>query len=150
MALPKIFHVNDDAPTASLALLAIRFLAGLTLFVNSGLPKLAHLSQLANVPRGALPFGGLFAVALGFATLALGPGTLLLTLGLATRYAAAAVSLSLAGTFFVIDHALTLNLLDPGHNSHPEVIWLYMMLTVALVLAGPGRYSLDQLLTHKE
>ena len=79
-----------------------------------------------------------------YAAFALGICTLLVVLGLATRYAAFFTTISLAATFFLIDHSLSTNLLDPGHNSHPEVTWLYMSAFFAMIFTGPGRYSLDR------
>jgi putative oxidoreductase len=147
MALPKLFQVNEDSPTADVALLAIRILAGLTLFVSSGAPKLFHLPSLLATNFDPLKVGALAAPALIYAVFALGICTLLVLVGLATRYAALFTTVSLAGTFFLIDHSVPTNLLDPGHNSHPEVMWLYMMAYFALIFTGPGRYSLDRILS---
>lgn len=144
MALPKLFHVNEDSPAADWAILAVRILAGLTLFVNSGISKLFHLPSLLAVNFDPLHAGALAAPALIYAAFALGICSLLVFVGLATRYAALLTTISLAGTFFLIDHAVPTNLLDPGHNSHPEVIWLYMMTYFFLVFTGPGRFSLDR------
>lgn len=145
MALPKLFHVNEDSRTTDVALLVIRLLAGSTLFLSSGAPKLFHFSaQLVGDPLHA---GALAVPAMVFAAFALGICTLLVLVGLATRYAALFTTLSLAATLFVIDHALTLNYLDPGHNSHPEATWLYLVTFLVLVFAGPGRISLDRILS---
>jgi putative oxidoreductase len=142
MALPKLFEVNDDSPTADVALLIMRFLIGLTLFNFSGAPKLFHFSTQGD----PLHLGGLAVPGMAFAAFALGLCTLLVLVGLATRYAALFTTISLAGTFFVIEHRLvTTNLLDPGHNSHPEVTYLYMVAFLALIFTGPGRYSLDRI-----
>lgn len=146
MALPKLFLVNRDSKTADLALLVIRILAGLTLFVNSGVPKLFHLSSALS--EDPLHIGALAAAAMIYAAFALGVCTLLVLVGLATRYAALFATISLAGTFFLIDRSLSANLFDPGHGSHGEIIWLYLAEYIGLVIAGPGRYSLDHFLSR--
>jgi putative oxidoreductase len=143
MALPGLFEVNQDSPAASAALLAMRIIAGLTLFVSSGAPKLLHLSALIVKGADPLHVGGLAAPAMIYAAFALGICTLLIVIGLATRYAALFTAISLAATLLLIDHALTLDYLDPGHNSHPEVTFLYLVTYVAMVFTGAGRYSLD-------
>ena len=140
MALPTLFYVNEDSPTASVALLATRILVGATLFHFSGAPKLFHFPAQGD-PLG---LGTLAVPAAIFAAFALGVCTLLVLVGLATRYAALLTTISLAATFFLIDHSLSSNLLKPGHNSHNEVTWLYMSIYFALIFTGPGRYSLDQ------
>jgi uncharacterized membrane protein YphA (DoxX/SURF4 family) len=141
MALPKLFHVNNDSPAADVALLAIRILVGLTLFNFSGVPKLLHLSTQGD----PLHLGALALPAMIYAAFALGICTLLVFLGVATRYAAFFATISLAATGIFIDHFFTLNYLDPGHNSHPEAVWLFFSFYLALVFTGPGRYSLDRI-----
>lgn len=144
MALPKLFQVNQDAPTADWALLIVRFIVGYNLFLNSGAPKLFHLSSVIQVD--ALGLGdGLAAPAMIYAAFALGICPLLIFFGFATRYAAFFATISLAATGLFIDHALTLNYLDPGHNSHPEVVWLFFSTCLFLIFTGPGRFSLDRI-----
>ena len=145
MALPKLFQVNEDSQSADVALLAIRLLAGLTLFVKSGAPKLFHLPTLLASNADSANLGVVAPAAELYAAFALGICTLLAAAGLATRYAAFFTAISLAGTGLLIDKALTLNYFDPGHNSHPEVVWLYMAAFIPLAIAGPGRFSLDRL-----
>ena len=148
MALPGLFEVNQDSPAASAALLAMRIIAGLTLFVSSGASKLLHLPGLIATNADPLHVGSLAAPAMIYAAIALGICTLLVAVGLATRYAALLTAISLAATGLVIDKALTLNYLDPGHNSHPEVTYLYFVTFVAMVFAGSGRYSLDRIISR--
>ena len=147
MALPKLFQVNQNAKTTDVALLITRLLVGITLFLASGAPKLAQIPSILSPSADLAGLGGLAVPALIVSTFALGICTLLVVVGLATRYAALLITLSLAGTGLLIDHALRLNYLDPGHNSHPEVVWLYFTIALALVFTGPGRYSVDRLLS---
>ncbi len=146
MALPKLFHVNQDSPTADWALLIVRILIGYNLFLNSGLPKLLHLSSLMEANVEGL--GSLSAVVMLYAAFALGICPLLVFIGLATRYAAFFAMIALAGTGIFIDHFFTLNYLDPGHNSHPEVVWLFWACYLAVIFTGPGRFSLDRIISR--
>jgi putative oxidoreductase len=147
MTLRKLFLVNEDSQTADAALLAMRIIIGLTLFSCSGAPKLFHLAVLLSSGADPLGVGALAPLAMLYAAFSLGICTLLVVVGFATRFAALCSSISLAGTFFLIDHSLSTNLLDPGHNSHPEVTWLYMAAYFALIFTGPGRYSLDRIVS---
>lgn len=148
MSLPKLFHVNHDSPTVDVALLVMRIIVGLTLFNCSGAPKLFHLSAFISSGTDPAGVGALAAVSKIFAMFALGICTLFVVAGVATRYAAFFTAISLAGTFFLIDHALPTNLLDPGHNTHAEVVWLYMSAYFALLFTGPGRFSVDRILSR--
>ena len=143
MALPKLFHVNDDSPGADLALLCIRVLAGATLFHFSGAPKLLNfLGQGDPLQLGA------FAVpAMVYATFALGICTLLVLVGFATRYAALFTTISLTATFFLNGDGLWSNMLTPRPNNHNEATWLFLSVFLALVFTGPGRISLDRYLS---
>jgi len=84
MALPKLFQVNQDAPTADWALLIVRIIVGYNLFLNSGVPKLFHLSSVMQVD--ALGLGsGLAAPAMIYAAFALGICPLLIFFGFQVR-----------------------------------------------------------------
>jgi putative oxidoreductase len=147
MALPKLFHVNDDAPTTDWALLIVRLIIGYNLFLNSGLNKLLHLSSMMRVDT--LGIGdSLAGPAMVYAAFALGICPLLVFFGLATRYAAFFSMVSLAATGIFVDHVFTLNYLDPGHNSHPEIVWLFFSMYLVVVFTGPGRFSLDGILSQ--
>lgn len=144
MTLPKLFQANHDAPTAHIALLMVRIQIGLTLFCMSGLPKLTHFSAQGD----PLHLGALAAPAMLYAAFALGVCSLLVVAGLATRYAAFFATVSLAVTFFVIERGpLTTDPFSPGHDTHPEVTFLYMVMFLAVIFTGPGRFSLDQRLS---
>ena len=147
MEIPKLFHVNNDAKTTDVALLISRLLIGITLFLASGLPKLAGLPSLFSPASSQDVLAGLLTGATAYATFAVGICTLLVVVGLATRYAALFVTISLLGTGLIVDHALTLNYFDPGHNSHPEAVYLYMTAFLALIFTGPGRFSIDRLIS---
>jgi putative oxidoreductase len=68
--------------------------------------------------------------------------SLLLILGLATRWAALFSFLNIFAAWGLVHHFLFF-----GHASdHGELIALYLGSMLALFLAGPGRFSLDHLI----
>jgi putative oxidoreductase len=61
--------------------------------------------------------------------------SVLIGLGLATRWACTIIAINLTVAFLFVHHA---KLHGPG-----ELAWLYLWAAVMLFLAGPGRYSID-------
>ena len=146
MTFPKLFQVNRDSSAANVALLILRVQIGVTLFCMSGYPKLFHFAAQGD----PLHLGALAVPAMLYATFALGVCSFLVVVGLATRYAAFFTTVSLAVTFFLIERGpLTTNPLTPGHDTHPEVTFLYMVMFLAVIFTGPGRYSFDQQVSNK-
>lgn len=146
MSLPYGRIVREDSRSAAWALLLMRVQIGLTLFVMSGLPKLLDFGAQGD----PLHLGSLATPAMAFATLALGICPLFVAVGFGTRVAALLTTLSLAATFFVIEFGpLTTNPLTAGHDTHPEVTYLYMVAFLALIVTGPGRFSVDGWLFHR-
>lgn len=122
-------------------LFVLRVWAGLLLFAQHGLPKLMHFSQMsAHFPNpihiGPLP-------SLLFATLSDAICSLLVALGILTRYTALIVVINLATAFTLVHH---LKLSGPGNGELPL---LFCGVFLTLVIAGGGRYSVDSGLLSK-
>ena len=122
-------------------LFVLRVWAGLLLFAQHGLVKLMHFSQMsAHFPDpihiGPLP-------SLLFATLSDAVCSLLVAIGLLTRYAALIVVLNLATAFTLVHH---MKLSGPGNGELPL---LFCGIFLTLVIAGAGRYSVDSGLLGK-
>jgi putative oxidoreductase len=117
------------------ALLLLRLWLGLSMLILHGWPKLQKLvsgkHEFADpIGIGALP-SLVMAVGTEFA------GAILLILGLFSRLGA----LMLAGTMAVawgISHSMKLS--GPGNG---ELAFIYLAGFLAIVLAGPGKYSVD-------
>jgi len=124
------------AGTIDIALLVLRLWAGLLLFFQHGLGKVIHFSQMSShfpnpIHIGVLP-------SLLFALLSDAICSLLVVVGLGTRYAALIIVINLSVAFTLVHHMK----LSPGPGNG-ELPLLFTGIFVALVFAGAGRYSLD-------
>jgi putative oxidoreductase len=117
-----------------LAFLALRLAFGSALALSHGLGKLEAPAQfiLALTKRG-FPFPGAFGWA---AILSEFAGGILLALGLLTRPAAALVLVTLTVAAFDIHSG------DPFAKR--ELALAYAVVALAVLIAGPGRFSLDR------
>jgi putative oxidoreductase len=138
----KGFFAKLSASTPALqdlGLALVRVGFGLSLALAHGLGKVAHPDQFVN----GLAQGGFPAPAvLGWvALLSEFGGGLLLALGLLTRPAAAFVVGTLGVAAFHVHAA------DPYQRK--ELALAYVVVGLALLVAGPGRFSLDALLARR-
>ena len=121
----------------NLGLLVLRVWLGLSMLLLHGWPKVekyAGMSQGFPDPLGVGP-----AMSLNLAIFAEVLCALLLVVGLAARLASIPLVITMAVAFFVVHGgALT------GEGSG-EMAFIYMAGFVALLIAGPGRHSLDHL-----
>lgn len=114
-------------------LLVLRLWFGLVLAFGHGLGKVGHLEGFtAGVAQLGLPLPSLMAVAAVAAELG---GGLLLALGLMTRLASVPVLVTMLVAAFV-RHAS-----DPWMKK--EFALAYGVVAVVLLIAGPGKLSLD-------
>jgi putative oxidoreductase len=144
--------------TSDLALLLLR-LSGLGLALAHGYGKVVALSTghgdrfVAGVESLGFPLPGLFAWAAALAELL---GGLCVAIGLGTRLAAAFAAVTMFVAAFLRHHALqhllvTLGVMKASEETvrswgNPELALVYLIVMVALVLAGGGRFSLERAL----
>ncbi len=135
--------VNRLMPTGRIdaALLVLRVWTALLLFSLHGLEKITHFSQMsAHFPNpihiGSVP-------SLLFALLSDGICSLLVIFGIATRYAALIVVINTAVAFTLVHHMA----LSGPHSG--QVPLLFCGVFLSLVIAGPGRYSVDAAFSGK-
>ena len=139
--LKKLFAPGNDSCLTTAALFALRVWLGLTMLLNHGLAKLTGFGQMAeHFPD---PLGVGHTASLVLAVFAEFFASLLLILGLLTRFAALALVINMAVAFFIVMKAAL------GGERSGELAFLYLAGYVALLLAGPGRLSADRVLFGK-
>ena len=121
-------------------LLCLRVVCFLTMFVKNGAMKFVNFGVMsAHFPDpvhvGAIP-------SLVFAMLADSICSLLIIIGLATRWAALISFVNLLVAWTLVHHFA---LLGRG-NDHEEMIVLYLGASLMLFFGGAGKYSVDALI----
>lgn len=116
-----------------LGLALVRFGFGVSLALAHGLPKLSNAAGfVGNLAKGGFPAPALLGWAAILSELV---GGLLLAVGLATRAAAGFVLVTLAVAAFYVHWG------DPFGRK--ELALAYVLVALAVLVAGPGRFSLD-------
>jgi putative oxidoreductase len=118
-----------------LGLLVLRVVFGFTLCIAHGWTKAVHFSGMASHFPDPLHIGARFT--LMFAILSDLICSLLVVIGLGTRWAALIIAIN-TGAAFVLVHKFALF----GPHSG-ELPLLFCFWAVAILIAGPGRYSVD-------
>src|SRR6476620_2038678 len=132
----KLFAPGNDATATSFALFIFRLWLGGTKLLNHGLGKLQKFGSLA--PDFADPFGIGHKASLGLVVFAEVIASILLIVGFATRFAALVLAINIGVAFFLV-HKLSLS---GGHSG--ELAFIYLAGYVLLLIAGPGKISVDQ------
>jgi putative oxidoreductase len=138
----KILRLEFLPPSSDLALLTLRVWLGLTLLFNHGLGKLTKFNEMASEFPDPLGIG--HTASLTLAVFGEVVCSALLVLGLFGRFAAVGVGVTMAVAFFLVHQAKLA--MGPGSG---ELAFVYLAGFVALLIAGPGRFSLDQMLFAK-
>ena len=121
--------INND-----IALLFIRVWFCTSLFVKHGIEKFTKFPQMVTHfpdPLHVGPTSGLSVALVADAIC-----TILIILGLGTRLAAIIMVINLLIVFALL-HQFSFM------KDHAELVYTYLGLTIFIVLAGPGKYSLD-------
>jgi putative oxidoreductase len=122
------------------ALLVMRIGFGLSLFLKHGLEKLTGYSRM--VVHFPDPIGIGPHASLAFALLSDGICSVLVILGLGTRWATLVIAVNLAVVFTLVHHMAFFS------QGHVELVFAYFVGFLSILIAGPGRFSLDHLLTR--
>ncbi len=118
-----------------LGLLVLRVVFGFSLCILHGWTKVMHFSGMAAHFPDPLHIGPQFTLL--FAILSDLICSLLVTIGLATRWAALIIAIN-TGAAFVLVHKFSLF----GQHSG-ELALLFCGWALAILIMGPGRYSVD-------
>ena len=132
----RLLRLDFLPVNADLALLALRLWLGLTLLFNHGLDKLLSFSEKASGFPDPLGVG--HSASLALAVFGEVVCSALLVLGLMARLASLGLAINMSVAFFLV-HQTALS----GEHSG-ELAFVYLAGFVALLIAGPGRFSLDQ------
>lgn len=137
------FLVKESKAANDTGLLLLRIVAGLVLLYGHGFEKLGVIFSGQPIqfmdPIGLGPKTSFF-----MATFAEGICSILLVLGLFSRFASLVLSINFVVIF--IFHAF---IVGDGFQVL-ELRFLYLMTFVALTFLGPGRFSLDYLLFGRQ
>ncbi|HTR40735.1 MAG TPA: DoxX family protein [Pseudomonadales bacterium] len=133
--MKKIFTPGNNAPLTSAGLLVLRCFFGFGMLFLHGWGKLSTFSKTAaDFPD---PLGIGHSGSLGLTVFAEVVAAALLGLGLFTRAAAAVLAIEMAVAFTMV-HKMAFS----GQMSG-EMAFVYFGAYFTLLLAGPGRFSLD-------
>ncbi len=146
--LKKFLSVKPSDRATNLGLLALRVGAFISLFIKHGIEKITPSSFSEMAPNFPDPAHIGHIPSLLVATGSDAVCSILLVLGLCTRFAGAYVFVVLSTAWIFTHHFMFLGKgLEPKHG---ELIVLYITQSLALALLGPGKFSLDWLLWNKE
>ena len=122
------------------ALLALRVMVGVA-FVIHGLPKIEHATTWMSATRGAGAFAPWLQV---IGALVEFLGGIALVIGFASRLATALICVEMSVATFIVEIAGGARF-SVGPNPF-ELPLLYFVVTLAMLLLGPGRFSVDYVL----
>lgn len=127
------FLKAESQKTTALGLLVLRLGMGIPMLTH-GIGKamnFSHMSEMFVDPFGISNMGALYLVI--FAELVC---AILVAIGLFTRLAAIPVIITMATAGFIVHAA------DPWQRK--ELAFVYLFGFIAILIAGPGKYSLDK------
>jgi putative oxidoreductase len=134
-ALSRVLQLSFLPRSTDFGLLALRAGLGLSLFIRHGWEKISDFSGMAARFPDPLHLGPVPSLA--FALFSDAICSVLIILGLATRPAALISAVNLVVAFSLVHHFTLFG------QRNGEVAYIYLCGMIALVLAGPGKYSLD-------
>lgn len=133
----RFFTVPPVGERASAGLLLIRLIVGVA-FVIHGFPKVQHATAWMGETSPFPP--ALLAVAAYAEFL----GGIALILGVLTSLAALLIAIDMAVAIFVVEIPHGTPFVSASHSY--ESAAFYMIITLALLFTGPGRFSVDAMM----
>ena len=133
--IASILRLDFLPSSTDLGLLVLRLWLGISLFMLHGLGKLMDYKKMAGVFPDPLRVG--HQASLTLAIFGEVVCSVLLILGLFTRFAALGAAITMGVAFFLVHH------LKLKGEANGEMAFIYLAGFVTLLLAGPGRFALD-------
>lgn len=133
--MKKLINLNFIPVNTDIAILVLRVWLGIGVFVKHGIEMFVNFDQMQQHfpnPIGVGPTASLL-----FALIADGICSILIILGLATRLAAL---LTVINLFVAYAFLFKFSLSKPP----AELVYVYLGGLIVILLAGPGKYSIDQ------
>lgn len=135
MNILKLLQLDFLPRSTDAGLLVLRLWLGLSLLLLHGWAKLSNFSQLSGKFPDPLGIGS--GASLTLAVFGEVVCSLLLVLGLFTRFAAVNLAITMSVAFFLVHKAAL------SGPSSGELAFIYLAGFVTLLVAGAGRFSLD-------
>jgi putative oxidoreductase len=133
--LGSILRLDFIPASADCGLLALRLWLGISMLALHGWTKLSNFQAKAGDFGDPLGIGS--KASLSLAVFGEVVGSLLVILGLFTRFGALAVMITMGVAFFLVHGAKF------GGPKSGELAFIYLGGFFAIFLAGPGRFSID-------
>jgi len=135
MKITRLFAPPPNSGTANLALLVLRVWLGIAMLINHGWDKAMHFNNMKHDFPDLLHIGSPANLALAiFAEVVC---SALLVVGFVSRFAALVLAINLSVAFLLV-HQMKLT---GEHNG--ELAFIYLAGYATILIAGPGRYSVD-------
>jgi putative oxidoreductase len=139
--IKKLLAPGNDSMLTDFALLLLRGALGLTMLLLHGMTKVKDFSKLSGDFPDPLHVGHTASLALVVFAEAI--CSVLLVVGLATRFAALVLAINMSVAFFIVlQGAFT------GPHSG-EIAFIYLAGYAALLFAGAGKFSVDKVVFGK-
>ena len=133
--MKKIIQLSFIPVNTDVALLVLRVWLGIGIFLNHGIEKFVNFSQMQQHFPDPVGIGS--TASLLFALIADGICSILIIFGLFTRLAALYAAINLFAAFaFLFKFSLS--------KPPAEIAFVYLGGCIAILLAGAGKYSIDQ------
>lgn len=140
--MKRILGTSLFPPATDLAVLVLRVVVGTSLFLRHGVEKLVGFSAMASHFPDPIHIGA--TASLVVALISDSICSLLVAIGLATRWTALFIFCNIAVAWAFVHHFQFFG----RSGDHGELIVIYLAVMAALFLTGGGKFSLDHLLSR--